>query len=113
VRILDMQFPGAAGAADLIAQAYNLNLAGVVQLLGNMLPGVDIRVLNIYATLNSVASNPAAFGFVDVTHACVTPGAPPFACKKPDTFAYWDGTHPTKALHAIVAQQAIAVVSAP
>ena len=36
----------------------------------------------------------------------LTPNEPPFACKKPDEFLFWDGIHPTKSGHAILAEEA-------
>jgi outer membrane lipase/esterase len=38
------------------------------------------------------------------TDACITPGIPPFTCKRPDTYLFWDGSHPTKAAHEIIAE---------
>lgn len=112
VLILDQGFPGIAGFADTLSQAYNAGLAQAAQGLSLALPDIDIRILDVYSTLNSVVAQPGAYGFVNVTDACITPGQPPFACTKPDTYAFWDGVHPTRALHAIVAQQAIDVVTA-
>jgi phospholipase/lecithinase/hemolysin len=104
--------PGASGPADLLAQGFNQGLALVVQGV-SALPGNDVRILDVYAKLNEVVGDPGTFGFSNTTDACVTPNQPPFHCKKPDTYVFWDGIHPTKALHDILAQQAIAVINEP
>jgi len=105
--------PAAVHFGGLISANYNAGLASVVSALQTHLPGVDIRILDINETLNEVLANPGAFGFVNAIDACVTPNQPPFKCAKPDTYVFWDGIHPTKALHAIVAQRAISLISAP
>jgi phospholipase/lecithinase/hemolysin len=109
VRKLDRLFPGFGilALADALSQTYNGLLASAVQGLG-----IDAEILDVYTKLNEVVANPAANGFVNVTDACITPNQPPFTCAQPDTYAFWDGIHPTKALHAIVAQQAIDAISA-
>ena len=104
--------PGAVFVAGLISASYNAALAGVIQQLGG-LPGIDVRLLDVYQILNDAVAQPGLYGFSNTTDACVTPNQPPFTCAKPDTYVFWDGIHPTRALHAIVAQQAIAVISAP
>lgn len=111
VRMLDQLFPGIAGLADTLSQAYNGGLALAVQGLRGA--GIDVRILDVYATLNTVVADPGTYGFLNATDACITPNLPPFKCAQPDTYVFWDGIHPTQALHAIVAQQAIVVISAP
>jgi phospholipase/lecithinase/hemolysin len=112
VRALNSTLPGIATVANTISQAYNAALLGAVQQLSG-LPAIDIRVVDVYTLLNTVLAHPAAYGFDNVTEACVIPNQPPFTCSRPDRYVFWDGIHPTRALHAIVAEQALAVLSAP
>lgn len=112
VRLLDQQVPGAAALASQLTLSFNAGLAGVVQYASG-LGGTQVRVLDIYALLEEVVANPGAYGFTNTTDACVTPNVPPFKCTKPDTYVFWDGIHPTQAVHELMAQRAIAVISAP
>ncbi len=105
--------PAAVAAGNILSVQYDSNLALLSQQLMQLLPGSDIRILDIYATLNNIVASPGTYGFANVTDACVTPNQPPFQCTKPDTYVFWDGIHPTKAVHEMVAQQAVAVISAP
>lgn len=90
--------------AKQVTESFNDGLAFLIS--QPPLNALDIKILDVYTKLNEVVAEPQKYGFVDTTHACVTPDQPPFICKKPDTYVFWDGIHPTKALHAIVAQQA-------
>jgi phospholipase/lecithinase/hemolysin len=116
VRAID-QTLGAGGAiialAGDLADGYNDGLVATVALLEGSLPGIHIKILDVHQTLDDVITSPETYGFSNATDACVTPNQPPFKCAKPDEYVFWDGIHPTKAMHAIVAQQAIARISAP
>lgn len=112
VRLLDQQVPGAAALASQLTLAFNAGLAGVVQ-YANGLGGADARVLDLYALLESIVADPGAYGFTNVTDACITPNQPPFHCAHPDSYVFWDGIHPTRAVHELMARQALAVISAP
>ena len=100
----------AVDGGNFLAVQYNANLALLSQQLMQLLPGSDIRIVDIYAKLNQVVADPRAYGLVNATDACVTPNQPPFQCAQPDTYVFWDGIHPTKAVHEIVAQQAAGVL---
>ncbi|HEX4928145.1 MAG TPA: SGNH/GDSL hydrolase family protein, partial [Burkholderiales bacterium] len=109
VRALEPAFPGISGlggAADLATQKFNENLAGVVTMLQGSLPGVEIRPFDLYELIKNVSTHPSDFGLADVTTPCITPDIAPYKCRNPDERAFWDGIHPTRALHAIIAQQA-------
>jgi phospholipase/lecithinase/hemolysin len=78
--------------------------------LGFALPGSRFDRLDAYQLLNAIVAAPAAFGLTSVTTACVTPNVAPFTCGNPDGFLFWDGIHPTRAGHAILAQAAANVL---
>lgn len=97
--------PAAGGLATYLTQVFN---AGLTQVLGQLsygLPGVVFTRLDAYQLLNAIVANPAAFDLTTVVTACVTPNIQPYTCKQADEFLFWDGIHPTKAGHAILAQE--------
>ena len=107
IRRLDSVNPGAAFLAKLLTQGFNAALDGAVSQLAG-LPGVSISRLDAEGILNALVTDETAFGLTDVTTACVAPGLAPFTCQSPDEFLYWDGIHPTKAVHSILAQETAA-----
>jgi len=95
----------------------NLNLPAQVEAFlqqsGGVAPSDALYViirLDAEGILNALVTDSTAFGLTDVTTACVTPGLAPFTCQSPDEFLYWDGIHPTKAVHAILAQETAAAL---
>jgi phospholipase/lecithinase/hemolysin len=109
IQILDSIFPGAAAFAGILAETFNANLDSVIASLA-ALPGVEIARLNVHQKVNDLIANPAKFGLKEVSVPCITPDVRPFTCKKPDRFLFWDGIHPTKAVHAILAKEAAVIL---
>lgn len=103
--LLDAQVPGTAAAATLLTQTFNMLLsAGLLTVLP--LPGIAIVPFDAFALITAIHGDPGAFGLTNVTEACLTPDVPPFACSDPDEYLFWDGIHPTRAVHAIIAAHA-------
>jgi len=111
LRTLDRVSPGAAQFAGLVTQGFNAGLDGVVAQL-SALPESDIARLDAYGLIRRLVDRPDDFGLANVTDACLTPEIAPFACDRPDQFLFWDGIHPTKAVHAITAQEAAQALAA-
>ena len=97
--------PAAGGLATSVTQAFNGGLDQVLNQLSFGLPGITFARLDAYQILASIVANPAAFDLTTVTTACVTPNDAPFTCTDVDGYLFWDGIHPTKAGHAILARE--------
>jgi phospholipase/lecithinase/hemolysin len=105
--------PAAVAGGGLFSALYNEGLVQLREQLLLAMPGIDVRIVDLYATLNAVVADPQAYGFANATDPCVTPLVAPFKCQRPDGYVFWDGIHPTKAMHALVARQALATIQAP
>jgi phospholipase/lecithinase/hemolysin len=96
--------------ARAASEGYNAGLSLVLQGLG-ALPGIDIVPFDTFGSLEAIAANPGRFGLHDATTACIQPNvplfgfpsAPPYRCAQPDRHFFWDGIHPTRAGHAVIA----------
>jgi len=104
-------FAGCISAGATQASAlYSAHLNEVLQGLG-ALPGISIVPFDAFGTLALVQGNPGRFGLVDAKTACIQPNvpqfgfpsSPPFRCARPDRQFFWDGIHPTRAGHVVIA----------
>ena len=105
--------PGAGIVARNLVDGFNQGLAQNVlssAALGS-LPGIQIAEMDISGQMVVIIQTPGNFGLTDVTDPCVTPNMPPFTCQQPDDYFFWDGIHPTKAVHALIAQLAVGTLA--
>jgi phospholipase/lecithinase/hemolysin len=109
VRLLD---PAAQGAARFLAVQFNGGLEAILEGLELGLGGTHIARLDVFRILNEIVAAPGTFGLAEVIRPCIAVNtkAQPF-CANPGTFLFWDGIHPTKAGHRILAERARAVLS--
>jgi len=104
--------PNVVAVAANLTNGFNQGLAFSVVAPLSGLPGIQIAQLDIAAQMTTVIQTPGNFGLTNVTQACVTPNIAPFSCRQPDNYFFWDGIHPTKAVHAIIARRVTDVLAA-
>jgi len=108
-----LQGPLAQAGAAFLSVQFNNALAATLANLEALLP-IAIHRLDVFALIGEAVAMPAAAGFTEVELPCITPGTIVKAeCDRPDDFLFWDGIHPTRAGHALLAERARAVVTAP
>lgn len=88
------------------AIAHNLSLAKSFEVLNDKL-GHDTEIieLDVNSLYREAITEPAKFGFTNVTNACLNNNVA--VCDNPDKFLFWDGIHPTTAGHRILAEAAL------
>jgi phospholipase/lecithinase/hemolysin len=96
------------GAATGTAAAFSAQLENIVA--GLELSGANVTRLNVFPMVNALVADPASFGLTNVTMPCITPNLAPYKCQNPDEYLFWDGIHPTSAVHGILAQAAAAAL---
>ena len=103
---------GVAGPASFLSVLYNGFLEqGIQSLEANPLyAGVTFDRLDLFGIVHQIVADPAAFKLENTTAPCLM-FLPPATdiCDEPNKFAFWDGIHPTKIIHGIIAEQAAAI----
>ena len=101
--------PVAQGAATLATTTFNGMLAAEIAPL--IAGGLDIIGFDTNALITDMVAHPSAYNLTNVVDACITPNDAPFFCETPDEYLFWDGAHPTAAVHAIVAGRIAAMLT--
>ncbi len=100
-----------AGLTQLSA-AHNQALRAVLQTLAQSQPNVNIIPIDVAALVNQATTDPARFGFTNVTQSCLNLVAGT-VCPNPNQFLFWDALHPTAAAHQIISDFALNILTAP
>ena len=105
---INVDNPALAGVAQAFSLAFNFELESQLDVVRALFPATHTIEYDIFSLFNDAVSNPSAYGFTNVTHACLL-----VACSNPDEFLFWDDFHPTTRGHAFIASELAAAVPAP
>ncbi len=103
--------PQVVAVAASLTDGFNQGLAFNVVAPLSGLPGIQIAQIDNGKQMSEIIQTPGDYGLTNVTTPCITPNTAPFTCQQPDSYFFWDGIHPTKAVHAIIAQSVADVLA--
>ena len=97
-----------ANSASLTAltQAHNQGLRRALKVLSQQHSDLKIVTLDANTLYRQAITKKVAFGFTNVTSACVSGGV----CGNPAQFLFWDSIHPTTATHQILGAAAFEAI---
>jgi outer membrane lipase/esterase len=103
---------GQSAALTQITAAHNSALRTSLQTLARNNPDLSIIPTDMAALFNAAITNPARFGFTNVTEPClnVATGA---VCATPNTYLFWDTIHPTAAANRLISAYTLDTITAP
>ncbi|RFB80814.1 autotransporter domain-containing protein [Methylovirgula sp. 4M-Z18] len=100
--------------ATYSAATLNANLLADMRATAAAHPGTNYILMDTYSILNAVVADPSAFGFTNVTQACVSvPSCVNASTAAQNRYLFWDDVHPTTYAHYLLAQAAAQYVYAP
>lgn len=100
----------AVAAAEGFTQDFNDALAIQLNNLAPLFPNTHIQQFDTFGFFNSIVQDPAAYGFTNITDACVNL---PAVCANADEYLFWDDFHPTARMHALLANELLSQVPLP
>jgi outer membrane lipase/esterase len=102
--------PLTAAAGNLASVSYNTALNAATIQLAALNPKVNLVQMDWYAFSNVITANAAALGFTNITQPCFN-SVTMTVCANPNSFTFWDGVHPTEAVHELLARYAALLLS--
>lgn len=101
-----------SGAADTVSELsvlFNQGLEALLLDIGAGVPSLTLDLLDIFGILHDLVATAPAVG-LNVADPCVDIGS---LCGSPDQYLFWDGIHPTTAVHQVLAREALSATGLP
>ena len=108
---------GQGTSASVLSGVFNAALAGQLATRAGR-PGISLIGFNTFNLFNSVVASPETYGFTNVEDECyqgplLGVGGQGTVCATPNSFLFWDQTHPSAAAHALLGARVAAAVPEP
>lgn len=100
--------PAASIAATGIAVGFNQALTSSLSQLSSM--AGDVALLDLFNLQARIFNDPSMYGFTDLSSACAFSTA---CIADPAATFFWDGVHPTASVHAVIGEEALALIPLP
>ena len=101
-------------AATGLTWQYNVFVQSILGIYAGEPIYMNISTFDIFTFFTAVMTAPEAFGLNNVTETCVTFGVLKGAyCKNRDEYLFWDALHPTRKIHALLAEVALGQLPVP
>lgn len=98
----------ASGLAWLLTTAFNSALDSALDGLELALPWIQVTRVDAFTAITVIAFNPELYGLSNTTESCIIPEVMKDAiCGTPNEYLFWDGLHPTKAGHQLIAEHVL------
>ena len=96
-----------------LSWTYNNNYLTPI-VVGPNLERMNFSTVNFFMFIGGIMAMPEFYGFTNVTDSCVTPLVVENAfCKDRNEHFWWDALHPTKKVHALLAEFALGQLPVP
>jgi phospholipase/lecithinase/hemolysin len=116
-RVRELGGAAAQTFATGLVQVYNSGLTGLLDNFEATHPDAQLMRFDSFGIFNAIVANAAAFGFTNTTDRCYTGDDLGFTgggsvCANPSQYIFWDGIHPTTAVHQLVGRAMLQEVAA-